>query len=66
MCIRDSTGTDFSWMKARGRDVSALIGKTDYIDFKSLGYRGDPILTGGRFKRLPLGHQVDGGDAGRE
>jgi hypothetical protein len=50
-------------MKARGRDVSALIGKTDYIDFKALGYRGDPILTGGRFKRLPLGGL---GEAGRE
>lgn len=62
-----SSGTDFSWMKARGRDVSALIGKTDYIDFKALGYRGDPILTGGRFKRLPLGGGRDvGRDAGRE
>ena len=48
-------GTDFSWMKSRGRDVSDLIGRTDYIDFKALGYKGDPILYGGRFKQLPLG-----------
>ncbi len=61
-----SSGTDFSWMKERGRDVSALIGKTDYIDFKALGYKGDPILTGGRFKRLPLGHRAGAGDTGKE
>lgn len=42
-------------MKARGRDVSHLVGTTNYIDFKALGYKGDPILTGGRFKKLPLG-----------
>lgn len=51
-------GTDFAWMKKRGRDVSHLIGTTDYIDFKALGYKGDPILYGGRFKRLPLGSTV--------
>lgn len=49
------TGTDWEWMKSRGRDVSENVGRTDYIDFKALGYEGDPILTGGRFKRLPLG-----------
>jgi hypothetical protein len=47
-------GTDFSHMKSQGRDVDHLIGKTDYIDFKALGYEGDPILHGGRFKKLPL------------
>lgn len=50
-----SSGTNFSWMKARGRDVSHLVGVTNYIDFKELGYKGDPILLGGRFKKLPLG-----------
>jgi octaheme c-type cytochrome (tetrathionate reductase family) len=50
-----SRGTDFSWMTERGRDVSDLIGQTDFIDFKALGYEGDPIIHGGRFKRLPLG-----------
>lgn len=48
-------GTDFAFMKERGRDVSALMGKSDYIDFRSLGYKGDPIIYGGRFKKLPLG-----------
>jgi len=53
-----SRGTDFSWMKERGRDVSDLIGQTDFINFKALGYEGDPILYGGRFKELPLGATV--------
>jgi len=48
-------GTDFEFLKSRGRDVSHLVGKTDYIDFKALGYKGDPIIHGGRFKKLPLG-----------
>jgi hypothetical protein len=48
-------GTDFEFMKSRGRDVSHLIGKTDYLNFKALGYKGDPIIHGGRFKKLPLG-----------
>ncbi|MDD2317631.1 MAG: tetrathionate reductase family octaheme c-type cytochrome [Desulfobacterales bacterium] len=50
-------GTDFSWMAAQGRDVSHLIGATDYIDFKALGYKGDPIVYGGRFKTLPMGNR---------
>ena len=48
-------GTDFAYMHSQGRDVQELIGTTDYIDFKKLGYEGDPILYGGRFKQLPLG-----------
>jgi hypothetical protein len=51
-------GTDFSWMASRGRDVSHLVGTTDYIDFEALGYQGDPILYGGRFKKLPMGYKV--------
>ncbi len=51
-------GTDFSYMASQGRDVSHLIGSTDYIDFKSLGYKGDPILYGGRFKKLPMGYKA--------
>ncbi len=50
-------GTDFSWLASQGRDVSHLIESTDYIDFKALGYRGDPIIHGGRFKKLPLGYR---------
>ena len=47
-------GVDFQFMQQRGRDVGALIGQTDYINFKALGYKGDPIIYGGRFKQLPL------------
>jgi len=50
-------GTDFSFMASKGRDVGHLIGKTDYIDFKALGYKGDPIIYGGRFKKLPMGYK---------
>lgn len=52
-------GTDFSYMASKGRDVSHLIDTTDYIDFKALGYKGDPILTGGRFKKLPMGYRSE-------
>ena len=52
-------GTDFSWMASQGRDVSHLVGTTDYIDFKALGYKGDPILHGGRFKKLPMGYKAE-------
>jgi len=48
-------GIDFKSLAAMGQDVSELIGKTDYIDFEALGYAGDPIETGGRFTKLPLG-----------
>ena len=50
-------GTDFSYMKSQGRDVDHLIGKTDYLDFKALGYEGDPIIYGGRFEKLPMKYQ---------
>lgn len=50
-------GTDFSFMKSQGRDVEPLIDKTDYINFKALGYKGDPIIHGGRFKKLPMGYK---------
>jgi hypothetical protein len=47
-------------MAERGRDVSHLVGTTDYIDFKALVYKGDPILHGGRFKQLPMGYRPAG------
>ncbi|NCD26690.1 MAG: tetrathionate reductase family octaheme c-type cytochrome, partial [Deltaproteobacteria bacterium] len=50
-----SAGTDFAKMLSQGRDVADLVGTTDYLDFKALGYKDDPILVGGRFKKLPLG-----------
>ncbi|MCG2763192.1 MAG: tetrathionate reductase family octaheme c-type cytochrome [Desulfarculaceae bacterium] len=52
-------GTDFEWMKKQGRDVHELIGKTDYLNFKALGYKGDPIVYGGRLKKLPLASTID-------
>lgn len=51
-------GTDFAFLHSKGRDVEDLIGVTDYIDFTKLGYKGDPIVNGGRFKELPLGYGV--------
>ena len=51
-------GTDFSYLESRGRDVRPLIGSTDYIDFKALGYQGDPVVYGGRFKKLPMGYKA--------
>jgi len=50
-------GTDFSWMAEQGRDMRHLVGESDYIDFKALGYEGDPIIHGGRFKKLPMGYK---------
>jgi octaheme c-type cytochrome (tetrathionate reductase family) len=47
-------GINFSGLASGGRDVEGLIVETDYIDFKKLGYEGDPIVYGGRFKSLPL------------
>lgn len=47
-------GIDFGDLVEEGHDATHLIGKTDYIDFKALGYTGDPIEVGGRFEKLPL------------
>ena len=58
LMLLSSKGTDFSFMAAKGRDVKHLIGATDYIDFKALGYPGDPIIHGGRFKQLPMGYKA--------
>jgi octaheme c-type cytochrome (tetrathionate reductase family) len=48
-------GIDFQLLQKRGRDSKYLINTTDYINFKALGYKGDPIIYGGRFQQLPLG-----------
>ncbi len=48
-------GVDFKHMAEMGRDVEDLIGKTNYIDYKALGYEGDPIEVRGRFKKLGCG-----------
>jgi octaheme c-type cytochrome (tetrathionate reductase family) len=47
-------GVNFKFLADIGRDVKDLIGKTNYIDYKALGYAGDPIETGGRFTKLPI------------
>jgi hypothetical protein len=48
-------GINFKSLAQKGRDVVELIGKTNYIDYKALGYEGDPIEIGGRFDKLGLG-----------
>jgi hypothetical protein len=47
-------GIQFDALQAQGEDVKDLIDKSDYIDFKSLGYSGDPVEIGGRFRKLTL------------
>jgi len=47
-------GIDFKHLAEMGRDVADLIGQTNYIDYKALGYDGDPIETGSRFNKLEL------------
>ena len=48
-------GVDFKQLARTGRDVADLVDKTNYIDYKALGYPGDPIKYGGRFTKLGLG-----------
>ena len=48
-------GIDFSQMSQLGSHVQELAGKSNFIDFKALGYKGDPIETGGRFGKLLFG-----------
>jgi len=50
-------GTDFAKMMEKGRDVGHLTGKTDYLDVKAMGYKGDPVIFGGRFTKLPMGYK---------
>ena len=47
-------GIDFKQLAEMGRDVAELVGQTNYIDYKALGYDGDPIETGSRFDKLGL------------
>ena len=47
--------TDFSFLQQIGQPTQALEKTSDYLDLKQLGYQGDPIITGGRFKQLPMG-----------
>lgn len=68
-CHQDKEGVDFAALSRRGMDFSQMsrlgsevqdpTGKGNYIDFKALGYKGDPIETGGRFGKLLFGIKKD-------
>lgn len=45
--------TDFSYVPEEQVDKNFQKEILEYIDFKKLGYKGDPIVHGGRFKKLP-------------
>ena len=48
-------GINFKKLAKDNLPVKELIGATDYVNFKALGYPGDPIDTGlGRFTKLPM------------
>jgi hypothetical protein len=47
--------TDFSYLQPDSARIEQLQHSSDYLNFKALGYPGDPILYGGRFKQAPLG-----------
>ncbi len=40
---------DFSYLEEKGYNTNYLKG-SEYLNFKELGYKGDPIIHGGRFK----------------
>jgi hypothetical protein len=67
-CHQNKRGVDFKKLAYSGIDEKLIhltrkadrsqINETDWISFKALGYKGDPIVYGGRFKKLPLGWKV--------
>ena len=64
-CHQQKPGVDFKALATKGIDSQLLVEKdrdakrqisiSDYIDFKALGYKGDPIEVGGRFTIVPFG-----------
>ncbi|MCB2226047.1 MAG: Ni/Fe-hydrogenase cytochrome b subunit [Desulfarculaceae bacterium] len=56
-CHQNKAGADFK--KLAGAGAGPHGGKGNYVDFKALGYKGDPAKDGGRFRNLPL--QAKGG-----
>ncbi len=46
---------DFKLLHGTGPEDEKWAASTYYIGFENLGYKGDPIIYGGRFKQLPLG-----------
>ena len=67
-CHQDKRGVDFKKLAFQGVDLKFLHSKrgtakewletSNYINFEKLGYKGDPVLFGGRFKQLPLGWRL--------
>ena len=63
-CHQNKRGVDFKELlfddigiqliHAGSKEEKSQIFATDWINFKALGYKGDPILYGGRFKKLPM------------
>ena len=68
-CHQDNRDVDFKKLSHRGLEfqknyyqnpaILRVIDTTDYLNFKKLGYKGDPIIYGGRFKKLPLGLKAE-------
>ena len=64
-CHQNKRGVDFEELLSDGignrlihagrKADKSQVYATDWINFKALGYKGDPIIYGGRFKKLPLG-----------
>ncbi len=63
-CHRDRRDIDFKKLVRQNSEEqrkyfpgerAELLEQSDYLDFKSLGYEGDPIKFGGRFKKLGIG-----------
>ena len=48
-----SKKTDFSYVPAAEADAAFQEATAQYLDFTRLGYKGDPIEYGGRFRTLP-------------
>jgi octaheme c-type cytochrome (tetrathionate reductase family) len=67
-CHQDKRDVDFEEFAFQNIDFKLLHSKEGggkewvdsvyYIGFEKLGYKGDPIINGGRFKQLPLGWRV--------
>jgi octaheme c-type cytochrome (tetrathionate reductase family) len=51
-CHQGRAGLDFKKLAGARRGPHG--GKGNYVDFKALGYKGDPAAIGGRFRSLPL------------
>lgn len=52
-CHQPAPGWDFEALASGGRTAASASSRMR-VDFKALGYAGDPVLYGGRFSRLPL------------